>query len=92
MLNSSVIRRGSWSPNLIRNLTQLKDVKLRYACGINNGRLKYVKRNYLVDITTKDYQDVVNGPVKRGNSKIEKSFKSSYLYILKKLQLVNNKN
>ena len=60
MLKVGVIGAGYWGPNLIRNFSQLSEVKMCKVAELDEGRLAYINELYPSLVTTKDYKEIVN--------------------------------
>jgi len=59
----AVIGYGYWGPNLVRNFSWLEDTQVKYVCDLDGKRLEKVKALFPnVEITTKDYELVLNDP------------------------------
>ncbi|MCK4649167.1 Gfo/Idh/MocA family oxidoreductase [bacterium] len=51
-----VLGCGYWGPNLLRNLTQMRGVKVERACDIDEKRLDYIRERYPHLKRTRDYK------------------------------------
>jgi predicted dehydrogenase len=57
-----VIGLGYWGPNLVRNLSSLKEPVGVVCCDLNNARLNLMEKKFPLAETTDDYQSVLNNP------------------------------
>lgn len=62
MVNIAVIGCGYWGPNLIRNLSEIKNVRIKACCDIRKERLDYIKQRYPFLETATDYNILLKDP------------------------------
>ncbi len=63
MMNIAVIGYGYWGPNLVRNFSWLEDTHVKYVCDLDENRLEKVHALFPnVEITTTDYQQILDDP------------------------------
>lgn len=62
MIKVAVIGCGYWGPNLIRNLIQIPESKVKYCCDLDEEKLKRIKSLYPEPKVTQNYQEVLNDP------------------------------
>ncbi len=60
MIKVAVIGCGYWGPNLIRNLIQIPESKVKYCCDLDEEKLKRIKSLYPEPKVTKNYQEILN--------------------------------
>lgn len=58
MINIGVIGCGYWGPNLVRNLSQNRNVKIHTLCDISEDKLKNMQRFFPQANFTKDAKDI----------------------------------
>jgi predicted dehydrogenase len=63
MIGIGVVGYGYWGPNLVRNLCELPDVKLRWVCDLATERLAGVRSRYPSVEITEDYQTLLDDPL-----------------------------
>lgn len=59
MINVGVIGFGYWGPNIVRNLTVIKETTVKAVCDINSHALKYVKELYPYVNACHDYEELI---------------------------------
>lgn len=59
MVNIGIIGCGYWGPNLIRNLAQNPETKIKVLCDINKQRVMNIARYYPTAELTTDYKEVL---------------------------------
>ncbi len=59
ILKVGVVGCGYWGPNLIRNLRQTPDCRLKVICDASEQRLNHMRRLYPDVATTKDFEQVL---------------------------------
>jgi predicted dehydrogenase len=62
MIGIGVVGYGYWGPNLVRNLSDLPEAKLRWVCDLQTERLAGVRRRYPSVEITEDYQKLLDDP------------------------------
>jgi predicted dehydrogenase len=55
-----VVGCGYWGPNLIRNLQQASDCRLKIICDVSEPRLRHMHRLYPSLATTTDFEELLN--------------------------------
>lgn len=55
----AIVGMGYWGPNLLRNFYQLDNVCVSAVCDQDQKRLDWVKKNYPVFKTTKNFKDIL---------------------------------
>ncbi len=88
-INIGIIGCGHWGPNYVRNLSQINDVSVKYACDIHKGRLKLIKSHHPEIITTLNYQEILDD--KTIDAVVVATNASSH-YALVKDSLLHNKH
>lgn len=58
-MNVGIIGCGYWGPNIIRNVTSLKNAQMAMCCDTKEERLHHIKGLYPFVQTTKDYQEIL---------------------------------
>lgn len=58
----AVIGCGYWGPNLIRNFSLLQEFELAGAADLDEGRLKFVSRQFPIERLTTNAADLINDP------------------------------
>jgi predicted dehydrogenase len=59
MINLAVIGCGHWGPNFIRNFSQIKGVKVKYACDLSSEKLSRIRETYPDIITLHNYKQIL---------------------------------
>src|SRR5690606_3859441 len=62
MIGIGVVGYGYWGPNLVRNLCDIRDARLRWVCDLQTERLAGVKNRYPSVEITEDYQHLLDDP------------------------------
>ncbi|WIY54219.1 Gfo/Idh/MocA family oxidoreductase [Devosia sp. YIM 151766] len=62
MIGIGVVGYGYWGPNLVRNLNDLPEAKLRWVCDLQTERLAGMRRRYPSVEITEDYQKLLDDP------------------------------
>lgn len=62
MVGIAVIGYGYWGPNLVRNIADIPEAKLRYVCDLQKERLKSVEARYPTVTITDDFDEVLRDP------------------------------
>lgn len=55
-----VIGCGYWGPNLVRNFSSLTNCTVKKVCDLKSGRLEYIKKEFPLVETTRDYKSVIH--------------------------------
>jgi len=63
MIGVGVVGYGYWGPNLVRNLCDIPDARLRWVCDLQAERLAGVRSRYPTVEITEDYNDLLNDPL-----------------------------
>ena len=58
-LRVAVVGLGYWGPNLVRNLFELGDVEVAYACDLDEDALAKIARRYPAVTTTTSYDELL---------------------------------
>jgi predicted dehydrogenase len=61
-VRTAVIGLGYWGPNLVRNLHEIPDAEVRWACDLEPANLARVRSRYPAVRTTTAYEDVLADP------------------------------
>ncbi|MDO8658531.1 MAG: Gfo/Idh/MocA family oxidoreductase [Candidatus Levybacteria bacterium] len=56
----AVVGYGYWGPNLVRNFSELEEVKLSACCDLRQERLNIVKRKYSQIYVTTKFEEILN--------------------------------
>src|SRR6478736_2778849 len=59
IINVAVAGCGYWGPNLIRNLNQANDCRLKVVCDLAESRLRHMKKLYPDIGTTTRFEDLL---------------------------------
>jgi predicted dehydrogenase len=62
MIGVGVVGYGYWGPNLVRNLCDIREARLRWVCDLQTERLAGVKNRYPSVEITEDYQHLLDDP------------------------------
>jgi predicted dehydrogenase len=62
MIGIGVVGYGYWGPNLVRNLCEIHDARLRWVCDLQTERLAGVQNRYPSVQITEDYQQLLDDP------------------------------
>lgn len=63
MKNVSIIGIGKWGKNYIKNLTQIKDVNIKYLSSLNKETFNNLEESLKIGIWTNDYKDAITNEV-----------------------------
>ena len=61
-LKTGVVGCGYWGPNLVRNLSQAEDCKLKMLCDVSEARLNHMRRLYPEVATTQRFENLLEDP------------------------------
>ena len=89
MIKLGVIGCGHWGPNFVRNFSQIKGTRVRYACDLNPNRLARIKNLYPEIKTTRNYHAILND---RDVDAVVIATPAKTHYKLAKQTLLNNKH
>ena len=62
MIQAAIIGVGYWGPNLLRNLVDHPEIKVKWVCDSNSARLNQMAWRHSSINTTMRFQDVINDP------------------------------
>ncbi len=62
MIGVGVVGYGYWGPNLVRNLCDIPDARLRWVCDLQVERLAGVRSRYPLVQLTSDFGELLNDP------------------------------
>lgn len=63
VINIGIIGCGYWGPNIVRNLTSFKRVKVKTVSDLKEDRLNHIKDIFPEIETTESYLDILNDPL-----------------------------